>query len=55
MTSSPIPASELLIGASRTLRFEGEQYGSGISFFYVDNEPGMGRVSTATRTPRRGS
>ena len=42
MTSSPIPPSELVVGASRTLRFEGEQHGSGGSFFYVDNDPGMG-------------
>lgn len=42
MTSRAIPASELLVGASRTMRFEGENYGSGISFFAVDNDPGMG-------------
>lgn len=27
---------------SRTIRFEGEAYGTGISFFSVDNEPGQG-------------
>ena len=42
MTSRAIPASELLVGTSRTMRFEGESYGSGISFFAVDNDPGMG-------------
>lgn len=28
--------------ASRTIKFEGAQYGTGISFFSVDNEPGQG-------------
>jgi mannose-6-phosphate isomerase-like protein (cupin superfamily) len=27
---------------SRTIRFEGDQYGTPISFFSVDNEPGQG-------------
>jgi mannose-6-phosphate isomerase-like protein (cupin superfamily) len=27
---------------SRTIRFEGDGYGTGISFFSVDNEPGQG-------------
>jgi mannose-6-phosphate isomerase-like protein (cupin superfamily) len=27
---------------NRTLRFEGEDYGSGVSMFLVDNEPGEG-------------
>ena len=42
MSKAAIPASELIVGASRTMRFEGERYDSGISFFYVDNDPGMG-------------
>ena len=28
--------------ASRTIRFEGDKFGTGISFFSVDNEPGQG-------------
>ena len=28
--------------SSRTIRFEGEDYGTGVSFFAVDNEPGQG-------------
>jgi quercetin dioxygenase-like cupin family protein len=28
--------------ANRTLRFEGEDHGSGVSMFLVDNEPGEG-------------
>ena len=28
--------------ATRTLKFEGEPYGAGASFFYVDNDPGQG-------------
>ena len=27
-----------------TIKFEGESYGSGVSFFLVNNEPGMGPV-----------
>ncbi len=42
MAAQAIPPSDLLVGASRTMRFEGERYGSGVSFFYVDNDPGMG-------------
>jgi len=38
----PIPFGALRVGASRTMRFEGKDYGSGISFFFVDNDPGMG-------------
>lgn len=29
-------------GESRTVRFEGRNYGGGVSFFLVDNEPGQG-------------
>lgn len=28
--------------ASRTVRFEGYEHGSGVSFFLVDNDPGQG-------------
>jgi len=34
--------SALLMDGSRTARFEGEQHGSGVSFFLVDNDPGQG-------------
>ncbi len=27
---------------TRTAKFEGENYGAGASFFYVDNDPGQG-------------
>jgi quercetin dioxygenase-like cupin family protein len=37
-----VPADELRMGDSRTLRFEGRPHGSGISFFLVDNDPGQG-------------
>jgi quercetin dioxygenase-like cupin family protein len=33
---------EPAIGEGRTVRFEGETYGSGVSFFIVENEPGQG-------------
>ncbi|WP_129664162.1 cupin domain-containing protein [Phytoactinopolyspora endophytica] len=42
MSARTIPASELRVGESQTLRFEGRPYGSGISFFLVKNEPGQG-------------
>ncbi|BCH34005.1 cupin 2 domain-containing protein [Mesorhizobium sp. L-8-10] len=29
-------------GASRTVRFDGDEHGSEVSFFLVDNEPGQG-------------
>ncbi|WP_378947344.1 cupin domain-containing protein [Mesorhizobium sp. ANAO-SY3R2] len=32
----------LRMGQSRTARFEGQDHGSGVSFFLVDNEPGQG-------------
>ena len=37
-----IPAEDLRVTGSRTLRFEGVDHGSGISFFLVTNEPGQG-------------
>lgn len=42
-TPRAIPFDEIVIGeARRTVLFEGRRYGSGISFFLVDNEPGQG-------------
>lgn len=35
-------AADLTIGSGRTVKFEGEAYGSGVSFFLVDNQPGQG-------------
>ena len=35
-------AAERAPSASRTIRFEGDKFGTGISFFSVDNEPGQG-------------
>ena len=41
--ASIVPADLLRIGAARrTLRFEGRDHGSAISFFLVDNDPGQG-------------
>ncbi|MGO4404211.1 cupin domain-containing protein [Bosea sp. RAF48] len=37
-----IDSDILRSGASRTARFEGGGYGSQVSFFLVDNEPGQG-------------
>jgi len=39
---SVLRASEQARAANRTLRFEGEDHGSGVSMFLVDNEPGEG-------------
>ncbi|MBD5786012.1 cupin domain-containing protein [Cellulosimicrobium terreum] len=35
-------AEDIRIAGSRTLRFEGADHGSGISFFLVTNDPGQG-------------
>jgi mannose-6-phosphate isomerase-like protein (cupin superfamily) len=37
-----IPAGELQPSPGGTITFEGEAYGSGVSFFHVNNEPGAG-------------
>ncbi|MBD7919925.1 cupin domain-containing protein [Cellulomonas sp. Sa3CUA2] len=37
-----IPADRLRLAGGRTLRFEGVQHGSGVSFFLVTNAPGQG-------------
>ncbi len=37
-----IPADDIRVGDSRTLRFEGGRYGSSVSFFLVTSEPGQG-------------
>lgn len=37
-----VPAEALRIGTGRTRRFEGIDHGAGISYFFVDNEPGEG-------------
>lgn len=37
-----ITADELRVGDTETLKFEGRPYGSGISFFLVENQPGQG-------------
>lgn len=37
-----VPAETLRIGTGRTRRFVGREHGAGISYFYVDNEPGEG-------------
>ena len=39
---SVLRADEQERAPNRTLRFEGEEYGSGVSMFLVDNEPGEG-------------
>jgi mannose-6-phosphate isomerase-like protein (cupin superfamily) len=41
-TPAAIPADDIRIGDSRTLRFEGAQYGSNVSFFLVTSDPGQG-------------
>jgi mannose-6-phosphate isomerase-like protein (cupin superfamily) len=37
-----IPNGEIERSARGTLTFEGEEYGSGVSFFLVNNQPGEG-------------
>lgn len=35
-------SGEIQPGRAGTVKFEGESYGSGVSFFLVNNRPGMG-------------
>ena len=42
MTAPLIPRDALRTGTSPTVKFEGADHGSEISFFYVDNQPGQG-------------
>lgn len=37
-----VPAGELTPSPGGTVTFEGQPYGSGVSFFLVNNEPGAG-------------
>lgn len=37
-----VPAAELVIGTGRTRRFIGAEHAAGVSYFFVDNEPGQG-------------
>lgn len=39
---SVIRAGELAPSANGTIKFEGEAYGGVVSFFLINNEPGMG-------------
>ena len=41
-TQGVIPAEALRVGAGRTRRFVGREHGAGVSYFFVDNEPGQG-------------
>lgn len=41
-TADVIPADEIRIAGSRTLRFEGEAHGANVSFFLVTGDPGQG-------------
>ena len=40
--SDVIPAHALRTGSGRTRRFVGREHGAGVSYFFVDNEPGEG-------------
>ncbi|SFV28150.1 Cupin domain-containing protein [Devosia crocina] len=39
-----VRAADRPVSASRTIRFEGDDFGAPISFFSVDNAPGQGPV-----------
>ena len=42
MVEGIIPVDALRVPGSRTLRFEGNTHGAGVSFFFVSNDPGQG-------------
>lgn len=46
VSTAPVPpvvsADDIRLGSGRTLRFVGREHGAGVSFFFVDNEPGQG-------------
>nr|WP_235483444.1 cupin domain-containing protein [Leifsonia sp. Leaf325] len=42
VTPEVIPAAALLIGTKGTRRFVGREHGAGISYFFVDADPGEG-------------
>lgn len=42
LSTGIIPADDIRVGESRTLKFEGYCYASGISYFFVTNDPGQG-------------
>ncbi|MFX4271790.1 cupin domain-containing protein [Propionibacteriaceae bacterium Y1685] len=42
MNTPAIHADQIRIGDTRSLRFEGNSYGSNVSFFLVTNDPGQG-------------
>lgn len=37
-----VPGDQLVVGTGRTRRFIGREHGAGISYFFVDNDPGQG-------------
>jgi len=37
-----VRVADLRLPGSRTARFEGRAHGSGVSYFFVDNDPGQG-------------
>ena len=37
-----VPSDELRIGSGRTRMFIGAEHAAGVSYFFVDNEPGQG-------------
>lgn len=42
VTPEIVPADALRVGTGRVRRFVGREHGAGISYFYVDNDPGQG-------------
>ena len=52
---SVIRSGELQPSPGGAVTFEGDPYGSGVSLFLVNNEPGKGLTCTSIPTPRPGS
>ena len=37
-----VPPDAILLGNGRSRRFQGSDHGAGVSYFYVENQPGQG-------------
>lgn len=41
-TPTLVESERIRLGSGRSRRFQGSEHGAGVSYFYVDNQPGQG-------------